>query len=157
MKEWKNIFFPEAFPKSFFVTSALAPTLALYYIGKIFLKPSLIHPCYFCSRSHSRSWCQLGVRKSVRSYCTWYLSVNTYIFTLTATSRDFEWFLLAVWKPIKTIKNWLTTDRHTHKATYGGSTLPKNEVNHNEANEKSFETVISDFWFLKLCHRDFSP
>ena len=33
----------------------------------------------------------------------------------------------------------------------------KNWVHHDEASGKSFETVISDFIFLKLCHRDFSP
>ena len=33
----------------------------------------------------------------------------------------------------------------------------KNGVHHNEASGKSFETVISDFIFLKHCHRDFSP
>ena len=33
----------------------------------------------------------------------------------------------------------------------------KNGVHHDEASGKSFETVISDFIFLKLCHRDFSP
>ena len=33
----------------------------------------------------------------------------------------------------------------------------KNGVHHDKANGKSFETVISDFLFLKLCHRDFSP
>ena len=33
----------------------------------------------------------------------------------------------------------------------------KNWVHHDKANEKSFETIISDFWILKLCHRDFSP
>ena len=33
----------------------------------------------------------------------------------------------------------------------------KNEVLQDEANGKSFETVTSFFWFLKLCHRDFSP
>ena len=32
----------------------------------------------------------------------------------------------------------------------------KNGVHHDEANGKSFETVISIFLFLKLCHRDFS-
>ena len=32
----------------------------------------------------------------------------------------------------------------------------KNGEHHDEANEKSFETVISNFLFLKLCHRDFS-
>ena len=31
----------------------------------------------------------------------------------------------------------------------------KNEVHQDEANGKSFKTVISDFWFSKLCHRDF--
>ena len=33
----------------------------------------------------------------------------------------------------------------------------KNGVHHDEASGKSFKTVISDFLFLKLCHRDFSP
>ena len=33
----------------------------------------------------------------------------------------------------------------------------KNGVHHDKANGKSFETVISDFWILKLCHRDISP
>ena len=33
----------------------------------------------------------------------------------------------------------------------------KNGVHHDEASGKSFQTVISDFIFLKLCHRDFSP
>ena len=33
----------------------------------------------------------------------------------------------------------------------------KNEVHHKKANGKSNKTVDSDFWFLKLCHRDFSP
>ena len=32
----------------------------------------------------------------------------------------------------------------------------KNGVHHDDANGKSFETVISIFLFLKLCHRDFS-
>ena len=32
----------------------------------------------------------------------------------------------------------------------------KNGGHHDEASGKSYETVISDF-FLKLCHRDFSP
>ena len=32
----------------------------------------------------------------------------------------------------------------------------KNGVHHDEANGKSFETVISIFLFVKLCHRDFS-
>ena len=32
----------------------------------------------------------------------------------------------------------------------------KNGVHHDEANGKSFETVISNFLFLKLYHRDFS-
>ena len=32
----------------------------------------------------------------------------------------------------------------------------KNGVHHDEANGKSFETVISIFSVLKLCHRDFS-
>ena len=39
---------------------------------------------------------------------------------------------------------------------YWGAYAPKNEVHHDEANGKSFETVISIFIFLKLCHRDFS-
>ena len=33
----------------------------------------------------------------------------------------------------------------------------KNWVHHDKANGKSFETIISDFLILKLCHRDFSP
>ena len=33
----------------------------------------------------------------------------------------------------------------------------KKGVHHDEASRKSFETVISDFIFLKLCHRDFLP
>ena len=33
----------------------------------------------------------------------------------------------------------------------------KNGVHHDKANGKSFETVISDFWILKLRHRDISP
>ena len=33
----------------------------------------------------------------------------------------------------------------------------KNGVHHDKANGKSFETVISIFFFLKLCHRHFSP
>ena len=33
----------------------------------------------------------------------------------------------------------------------------KNGVHHDKANGKSFETIISDFWILKLNHRDFSP
>ena len=32
----------------------------------------------------------------------------------------------------------------------------ENGVHHDDANGKSFETVISIFLFLKLCHRDFS-
>ena len=32
----------------------------------------------------------------------------------------------------------------------------KNGVHHDDANGKSFETVISIFLFVKLCHRDFS-
>ena len=31
----------------------------------------------------------------------------------------------------------------------------KNGVHHDGANGKYFETVISDFLILKLCHRDF--
>ena len=37
-----------------------------------------------------------------------------------------------------------------------GAFAPKNGVHLDEANGKSFETVISIFLFLKLCHRDFS-
>ena len=33
----------------------------------------------------------------------------------------------------------------------------KNRVNHEKANVKCNKTVDSDFWFSKLCHRDFSP
>ena len=33
----------------------------------------------------------------------------------------------------------------------------KNGVHHDEASGKFFKTVISDFLFLKFCHRDFSP
>ena len=33
----------------------------------------------------------------------------------------------------------------------------KNGVHHDEASGKSFETVISDFLFLKLCYGHFSP
>ena len=33
----------------------------------------------------------------------------------------------------------------------------KNGVHHDKANGKYFWTVISDFWFLKICHRDFYP
>ena len=35
------------------------------------------------------------------------------------------------------------------------STYRKNEVYHNVANRKCNKTVNSEFWFLKLCHRDF--
>ena len=38
------------------------------------------------------------------------------------------------------------------------NTIPrKNGVHHEKANGKCNKTVDSDFWFLKLCHRDFSP
>ena len=33
----------------------------------------------------------------------------------------------------------------------------KNGVHHEKANGKSNKTVDSDFWFSKLCHKDFSP
>ena len=35
------------------------------------------------------------------------------------------------------------------------STYRKNGVYHNVANGKCNKTVNSEFWFLKLCHRDF--
>ena len=38
------------------------------------------------------------------------------------------------------------------------NTIPgKNRVHHEKANGKWNKTVDSDFWFSKLCHRDFSP
>ena len=40
---------------------------------------------------------------------------------------------------------------------YENCTDRKNWVHHDKANGKSFETIISDFLILKLCHRDFSP
>ena len=42
-----------------------------------------------------------------------------------------------------------------HKLFLKKSTYRKNGVYHNVANGKCNKTVNSEFWFLKLCHRDF--
>ena len=47
------------------------------------------------------------------------LSRYTHIVTQTVTSCDFRWFLLAVWKPIKSVMIlcWRQTYRHTDRLT----------------------------------------
>ena len=42
-------------------------------------------------------------------------------------------------------------------ANFSKKTWSAKKMHHDEANKKSFKTVISDFLFLKFCHRDFSP
>ena len=69
----------------------------------------------------------MGVQCTLVLY--WFLSVYTYIVTLTATSCDFRWFLLAVWKPIKTSKVFRgPTDPRTHPQTTDPPTKSRMEA-----------------------------
>ena len=94
-----KLFFLETFSKSFFVTSALAPTLALdtntvyekriFFSLETFPKSSLLFLLSLpLSLLTPTPWCKKQCTLVLQDHL--FLSVITYIVTLTATSRDFK-------------------------------------------------------------------